>query len=141
MPCLEISMPRVDDATRERLASELTSAFTAACDMPADIFGIRFMEYDLGRSASGGRLWDGDAQQRPYLHFLLYCPRLGRSAKQELVKRLTQSFALCVGHDHWRPVIHICEHPYDNVGVDGNLLSDTFDDCARSPFYYELSDK
>ena len=37
-----------------------------------------------------------------------------------------------------RPVIHIQEHPYDNVGVDGELLSDLFPELVKRKFDYPL---
>lgn len=39
---------------------------------------------------------------------------------------------------HWKPTIHICEYPYDNVGIEGKILSDAFEECAKRSFYYEL---
>ncbi len=138
MPCLEITMPVSDHETKICLADRLTEAFAVATGYPSDIFGIAFHEYDSDAS-SGGKLWDG-GDSRPYLHFLLYCPRLKRSVKQKLVKTLTATFAECVGREHWKPVIHLCEHPYDNVGVNGELLSDSYEECAKSKYYYELSD-
>ena len=38
----------------------------------------------------------------------------------------------------WVPFIHICEHPYDNVVVNGRLLTDSYEECARRSFYYDL---
>ena len=137
MPCLEIAMPKVDTQTKAQLADRLTEAFATVSGFPAEIFGVNFKEYEPGAASSGGHLWDG-GDSRPYLHFLLYSPRLKRSVKQKLVTTLSATFADCVGHAHWIPVIHLCEHPYDNVGVDGKLLSDCYDECAKSRFYYEL---
>ncbi len=137
MPCLEISMPRADDATRERLARELTRAVATATGHPAEILGIRFMEYEPGEVALGGTLWR-DPEKRPYLHILLYIGRLGRAAKQALVSEVSKTFAECVERADWLPVIHIAEHPYDNVGVEGALLSDAYEQCRERPFYYDL---
>lgn len=39
----------------------------------------------------------------------------------------------------WQPVIHLCEHPYDNVGVEGKLLSELYPELAQRPYYYDLS--
>ncbi|MBI4534132.1 MAG: tautomerase family protein [Candidatus Melainabacteria bacterium] len=74
------------------------------------------------------------------LHLNLYCPRLTRSKKQLLVRLLTEAFVVAVQQRHWEPVIHINEHPYDNVGVGGQLLSDAYPECAARKFYYELSE-
>lgn len=139
MPCLEIAMPKVDANTKVQLAEKLTEAFASVTGFPAEIFGINFKEYEQGAASSGGALWNG-GESRPYLHFLLYSPRLKRSVKQKLVAALSATFTDCVGRAHWLPVIHLCEHPYDNVGVEGKLLSDSYDECAKSRFYFELPD-
>ena len=139
MPCLEIAMPKVDTETRVRLADKLTEAFASVSGFPAEIFGIKFKEYEPGTASSGGTLCN-DGNSVPYLHFLLYSPRLKRSVKQKLVATLSATFTDCVGHADWLPVIHLCEHPYDNVGVEGELLSYSYEECAKSRFYYELAD-
>ncbi|MFH2049488.1 MAG: tautomerase family protein [bacterium] len=137
MPCLEIVIPEIDQETKTKLADKLTKAFAKSTKFPTDIFGIRFIEYKPGETASGGKMWDGKIG-RPYLHFLLYCPRIDRTAKQNVVKSFTKAYTESIGNSDWKPVIHICEHPYDNVGVEGELLSDTYEECAKSKFYYEL---
>lgn len=137
MPCLEISMPATTVEIKQTLSTELTKAFAEIAGFPADIFGIKFHEYGEHSTASGGKLIDKSAE-RPYLHFLLYCPRLKRPVKQKLVSEFTSLFIKAVGHEGWWPVVHICEHPYDNVGVEGKLLSDSYDECRESSFYYDL---
>ena len=137
MPCLEISMPATTVEIKQTLSIELTKTFSEISGFPADIFGIRFHEYADSSTASGGKLIDKSAE-RPYLHFLLYCPRLKRTVKQKLVTAWSSVFTEVVSHQAWWPVIHICEHPYDNVGVEGKLLSDAYDECRESQFYYDL---
>ena len=88
MPCLEITMPSTTADTKTHLASRLTEVFAKASGFPSDIFGIYFNEYKPGTAASGGKMFDGGAS-RPYLHLLLYGPRLRRSVKQKLVQSLT----------------------------------------------------
>ncbi|MDF1544823.1 MAG: hypothetical protein P1R58_06930 [bacterium] len=139
MPCLEVTLPKVEAGVKATLAKELTTAFCSATGFPVEIFGILFREYEYGRAASGGEICS-DSDTRPYLHMVLYCPRLKRSAKQKVVKSLTESFCSVVGRIEWRPVLHICEHPYDNVGVDGKLLSDSFEQCREAEFYYPLTE-
>ncbi|MFH1374102.1 MAG: hypothetical protein ABII79_09930 [bacterium] len=140
MPCLEITMPRTDTDTRQQLATKLTETFAQNTRFEAEIFGVRFCEYDVGEAASGGKLWDG-REGRPYLHFVLYCPRISRVVKQNVVKALTAVFTECLSKPDWLPIIHICEHPYDNLGVAGELASDAFEECANRNFYYELTDE
>jgi len=139
MPCLEVTIPRMDISTKEELSTKLTEAFTAGTGFHGDIFGIHYIEYDTGNAASGGKLCDHKSE-RPYLHMTLYTPRLRRSVKQNVIEALTTAFADATGKPGWKPVIHITEHPYDNVGVDGKLLSDTYGECANREFYYDLSD-
>ncbi|MCK5126425.1 MAG: tautomerase family protein [candidate division Zixibacteria bacterium] len=137
MPCLEITMPQTTAETKTALAEKLTIIFSEATGMGADIFAIHFNEYNSGEVSIGGKIWNG-GESRPYLHFMLYCPRLKRSVKQIIIKKMTLAFAESVGNPDWKPVIHIDEHPYDNVGVEGKLLSDAYEACAKAEFYYSL---
>ena len=137
MPCLEISMPKTDIRTKKRLAEKLTTSFATVSNFDAEIFGIRFLEYENNSASSGGKLCDG-SENSPYLHFVLYCPKITRTTKKKLAESLTSAFIEAVENISWKPVIHICEHPYDNVVVDGQLLSDAFEECAERKFYYDL---
>ncbi len=78
------------------------------------------------------------ANDPPYIHFLLYCPRLKRSAKQALAKSMTDAFVTATQQPAWKPILHISEHPYDNIAVEGKLLSDAYKECAERPFYYPI---
>jgi phenylpyruvate tautomerase PptA (4-oxalocrotonate tautomerase family) len=140
MPCLEMTLPKLDDSTKTELAERLTSAFAELSGFPGEIFGICFKEYERGNAASGGKIWLG-GETRPYLHFLLYSPRLSRAIKQSLVDKFTSIFTDVLGKPEWKPVIHLCEHPYDNVGVDGQLLSDLYEELGNRKFYYDTSDE
>lgn len=136
MPCLEVSVPALDVEVKAKLAERLTEAFCGATGHDAGIFGIRFFEYGLGSAAQGGKLWRGDGV--PYLHFLLYCPRLSRNQKQQVVESLSSAFTDVTAKPDWVPVIHIAEHPYDNVGVGGTLLTEAYPILAEREFYYRL---
>jgi hypothetical protein len=37
-----------------------------------------------------------------------------------------------------KPLIHILEFPYDNIGVDGQLLTDADEELASRPYYFVL---
>ncbi len=136
MPCLEITLPASDPESRARLAEALTAAFVRSTGFEREIFGIHFREYAPGEAAVGGRLCglDGPA----YLHLLLFCPRLRRTQKQRVVAEFTGAFEACLGTARGRPVVHIAEHPYDNVGVEGSLLSDRYEALAQRDFYFPL---
>lgn len=138
MPCLEIYLPETNRETKSRLADRLTALFAECSGFPAEIFAIHFNEYQPDQIAIAGKLWDGQTG-RPYLHMVLYIPRIKRSVKQKLVAEFSTAFAECVNHPDWKPVIHICEHPYDNVGVEGQLLSDAYEACANKSFYYDMN--
>lgn len=139
MPCLEIVTPRLLRDKKELIATGLTEVFCSVTGHESSIFGIRFHEYDLADAAMGGRLCDQE-NVSPYLHFVLYCPRLKRSQKQKLIEELSTVFSKAVEKPTWLPVIHIAEHPYDNVGFQGKLLSDLFEDCRKREFYYSLKE-
>lgn len=136
MPCIELSLPKVEPKIKAALAANLTEAFCVATGHPAEIFGIRFFECEPGEASVGGRICSDDGSA--YLHVLVYSPRLKRSAKQKLGAALTEAFRSATGRQYWSPVIHLSKHPYVNVVVDGKLLSDAFEECAKHPFYYEL---
>ncbi|MDD5090108.1 MAG: hypothetical protein PHQ23_04250 [Candidatus Wallbacteria bacterium] len=136
MPSMEISMPKVTDLVRARLAFDLTAVFCTTGGFEPEIFGMRFNEYGPGFAAQGGKLWDGTGH--PYLHILLYTPRLKKSVKRTLIERLSAAFAAAVENPEWVPVIHLCEHPYDDIGVGGKLLSDAYEECRKRKFYYDL---
>lgn len=136
MPCLEISLPKMATEKKRKLAAALTEAFCSSTGHDASIFGVRFFEYDPDCAANGGVLVSDSGS--PFVHFLLYCPRLKRESKQKLAESLTNAFTMVTEQPDSKPVIHICEHPYDNVVVDGRLLSDAFAECASRQFYYDL---
>ena len=90
-------------------------------------------------AAHAGRLTGRDDAD-PYLHMVLYSPRLSRAAKAAVARALTDAFAGATGRPSWRPVIHLCEHPYENVAVNGELLIDTYPELGERPFYYPAGD-
>ncbi|HLE12713.1 MAG: hypothetical protein A2504_16880 [Bdellovibrionales bacterium RIFOXYD12_FULL_39_22] len=137
MPCIEISLPKVNREIKSALASELTEAFCSSTGHSSEILGLRFFEYEQDSAAMGGQLCDVPGAL-PYLHMLVYSPRLKRSVKQKVGAALVAAFARGTKQQDWVPVIHISEHPFDNVVVDGKLLTDAYEECAKRSFYYEL---
>jgi phenylpyruvate tautomerase PptA (4-oxalocrotonate tautomerase family) len=122
MPCLMISMPRSNAEIKKQLTSDLTDAFTASTRFPKDTLGIRFLEYDPGEAANEGRLWDGSTG-KPYLHMVLYSPRLQSAEKKTLIKALSKAFVDAIGDPKWIPVIFLNELSHENIGVDGQKVS------------------
>jgi phenylpyruvate tautomerase PptA (4-oxalocrotonate tautomerase family) len=137
MPCMEITLPKIDTELKQRLSEALTRDFSESMGFPPDIFGIRFNEYDDNQASVGGTLIAKDFQERPYIHILFYCPRVSKSVKRKLGEQVNHSFFRIFEDSNWSPVIHICEHPYDNVVVEGKLLSDTYEEC-QGEFYYKM---
>jgi phenylpyruvate tautomerase PptA (4-oxalocrotonate tautomerase family) len=136
MPCLEVSLPRTELAVREKLMTALTDIGVDVAGFGRDVFRIRFCEYDVGEAGMAGKLWDGN--HNPYLHFLLYCPRLKQSVKQRLITEMSRAFVEIVEQPEWFPVFHICEHPYDNIGASGKPLVEKYPELAGRQFYFDL---
>ena len=136
MPCLEITLPKSPLQLRAQLCTRLTDFVEEVAGFERAIFRIRFSEYEPGEAGVAGHLWDG-IEGVPYLHFVLYCPRLKRSVKQKLIEGFMRLFTEITGKPDWFPVVHICEHPYDNIGGSGTWLAGRPELQGRE-FYFEL---
>ena len=123
MPCLEISAPKLDENKKEILAAKLTKVMADTTQLPIEIFGIRFFEYELGETSNEGKLWDGK-NGKPYHHFKLYIGPLKVEIKKKLIAVLTDTYIETIGNQNWKPVIFIIETPYENIGVEGKPLSE-----------------
>ncbi len=73
-------------------------------------------------------------------HIQIECPRLSRAVKAKVVEGVTRAFCEATGAEPEILVIHISENPYDNVGVGGRLLTDTYPELRERPFYYDTGD-
>ncbi len=123
MPCLELSIPKLDDTKKELLAKKLTKVMAETTQLPPEIFGIRFFEYTIGETANDGILWDGSSG-KPYHHFILYIGNMDEVIKKKMILVLTETYVEIIGKNDWKPVIFICEIPYENIGVAGQPLSE-----------------
>jgi len=123
MPCLEISVPKLDHNKREILAAKLTKVMADVTQLPTEIFGIRFLEYDVGETSNEGKLWDGKTG-KPYHHFKLYIGPLKVEIKKKLIAVLTDTYIETIGNRNWKPVIFIIETLFENIGVEGKPLSE-----------------
>jgi len=139
MPFLEINLPRIEQVIKERLVHKFTDAFCDATSFPGETFGILFKEYEYGDAANGGDICIED-DGRPYIRFMLHSPRLNRKVKQKLAVALSEAFVKAMDSYDWEPAIYFCEHPYDDIVVEGELLSDKYQELADKEFYYELPD-
>jgi phenylpyruvate tautomerase PptA (4-oxalocrotonate tautomerase family) len=138
MPSIAINLPQTDRRTRAALAEALTKAFSSATGFEPEILDVFFHEYSAGQAAHGGALVEDLGRGGP-VHVLICCPRIARGKKQAVAQNLTSALRAATGWDV-DPVVHISEHPYDNVVVNGKLLSDAFEECRRIPFYYPMTD-
>jgi len=138
MPCLEISLPKTSLQMRAEMCARLTDFVIETAGFERTIFRIRFMEYEAGEAGAAGTLWDGE-NGVPYLHMVLYCPRLKRKVKRILIEGFMRLFAEISGKPDWIPVVHICEHPYDNIGGSGTWLAARPELQGRQ-YYFELPD-
>lgn len=137
MPCLEVTLPKMELETRRRLAERLTEALVSSTGMDRQAFCIFFHEYGPGEAAVGGSLWES-ADKPPPIHFALYSPRVKRGVKGRMVEQFT-----AIVTEFWpgwveNLIVHIGEHPYENVGYQGKTLADQYTELARRPFYYPL---
>ena len=82
MPCLEISVPKLENNIKTVLVERLTKAYVDSTGLEARIFGIRFYEYSIGDSANEAILWDGK-KGKPYHHFVFSGPKLKYTTKQK----------------------------------------------------------
>lgn len=139
MPSLEISIPKTDREQKAQLARKLTEAFAQHTRFEPEIFGIRIHEYDKDQAAYAGELCD-EPNARAYLHAILCIPKINRETKQKIVASFTRVYVEVFNDKAMQPVIHIHEYPYDNVGVEGKLLSDAYDECKNQKFYYDLGE-
>jgi phenylpyruvate tautomerase PptA (4-oxalocrotonate tautomerase family) len=137
MPCLEFVSPDLTHDQKQLIATGLTDAFVDITGFEREIFGIHFITYGAGGAAQGGVMWDGSTG-RPMVHLLFYSPRFDREIKQALVIKFTNVVKDVIGDPAWKPVIHLNEHPYDNIGVDGEILSDRHEELRERKFYYDL---
>ncbi|MCO4783852.1 MAG: tautomerase family protein [Candidatus Cloacimonetes bacterium] len=139
---MEISLPTIELDKKQKLAQYLTNSFESATGISSEIFAIKFNEYKDNECFVGGKVvHNSQVKSRPYIHCLLYSPRLNKNVKSKLAKEFTDSFIKVFANIDWWPIIHICEHPYDNVAIEGQLLSDTYEHCKGAKFYYDLDDQ
>ena len=133
MPTIEIELPETTRAVRAALARAVTAAFCDATGHDRATLDVYFHSWGSGDAARAGELLDAEGPRA--VHVSVSSPRLARPAKQALARGLTEAIRGVTG---WveRPVVHLSEHPYDNVVVEGALLSDAFEACRSRPFYY-----
>jgi phenylpyruvate tautomerase PptA (4-oxalocrotonate tautomerase family) len=130
MPWMEVTIPKTDQAIKEQLIAGLNQQFIDATGFEEEVLYIRFSEFDPASAGSSGRF----SQTETFAHVVLYSPRMRFDVKRSVVAGLTSAFdPLKI-----KPLIHILEFPYDNIGADGQLLTDADDELASRPYYFVL---
>jgi len=137
MPFLELTIPRLEKERKQQLAENLTREFIDATGFENEILSIRFAEYGPGEAAVNGKLWV-ENEGHPYSTILVMTPRLRHDVKRALAAGLARVCAEHLPDPGWAPVIHILEFPYENIEVDGQLLTDADEELSSRPFYYVL---
>ncbi|MCI0411660.1 hypothetical protein L0222_02535 [bacterium] len=128
MPWMEVTMPKRENEIKEGLVKRLNQEFIDATGFEEEILYIRISEFERTDAGAAGQL----AGVAGVAHVVLYCPRMRFDVKRMVVSGITNAFA---GTDA-KPLIHILEFPYENIGVEGKLLTDTDEELASRPFYY-----
>jgi phenylpyruvate tautomerase PptA (4-oxalocrotonate tautomerase family) len=134
MPFLEIRMLEMDRTKIELLAKRMNQDFIDATGFEDEILRIQFVPYDRNTLAIRGEF----GSEPEFVHMILFSPRLRFDVKRGLVSALTQAFREVSGKADSNVMIHLHEFPYDNIGVDGQLLTDMDDELASRPYYYVL---
>jgi phenylpyruvate tautomerase PptA (4-oxalocrotonate tautomerase family) len=130
MPWMEVTIPKTDQQIKEQLTASLNQQFIDATGFEDEVLYIRFSEFDSASAGASGQL----SQAESFAHVILYTPRMRFDVKRSVVAGLTSAFDLI----KIKPLIHILEFPYDNIGADGQLLTDADDELASRPYYFVL---
>jgi hypothetical protein len=125
---MEIAIPQTSQIQKEQLFAKIQREFIDATGFEDEKLFVRFSEFHQDELKESG------APSTAAAHVTMYCPRLRFDVKRSLASGLTNAFA----ESGIRPLIHIFEFPYENIAVDGTLLTDADDELASRPFYYVI---
>ena len=126
---MEVVVPQNAQIAKNELAAKIQREFVDATGFEDEKLFIRFSEFDPTDVVESG-----SASDVRVAHVVLYCPRLRFDVKRSLASGLNRVFA----DSGIKPLIHIFEFPYENIAVDGTLLTDADDELASRPFYYVI---
>ena len=129
MPWMEVTIRKIDDSTKEQLLQKLNREFIDATGFEDEVLYVRFSHFDKGEFGESGTLSEGNIA-----HIVIYCPRLRFDVKRSLASALTNAFQ----GTGIKPFIHLLEFPYENIAVDGSLLTDADEELSSRPFYYVI---
>jgi len=126
---MEVVLPQIAEIPKDQLLAKIHREFVDATGFEDEKLFVRFSEFgqnDLGES--------GTLSGAKPAHVVAYCPRLRFEVKRSLASGLTNAFV----EYEIKPLIHIFEFPYENIAMDGRLLTDADDELASRPFYYVI---
>lgn len=129
MPWMEVTIRKTDGSIKEQLLERLNREFIDATGFEDEVLYVRFSEFDKGDFGEMGTPAEGSVG-----HIVLYCPRLRFDVKRSLASGLTNAF----DGTGIKPFIHILEFPYENISINGVLLTDADEELASRPFYYVI---
>jgi phenylpyruvate tautomerase PptA (4-oxalocrotonate tautomerase family) len=129
MPWMEVTIQKTDSALKQQLIAKLNQEFIDATGFEDEVLYVRFSEFESGDTGASGQTGGSG-----YAHIILYCPRMRFDVKRSVVAGLTGALEMIQA----KPLIHILEFPYENIGSDGRLLTDADEELASRPFYYVL---
>ncbi len=141
MPFIEIVIPAFSPAQREAFAGEITDAFSRIAGFPKDILAVYMNYYQIGgdKITVAGK-YIPLFSDKAYLHIAVFSPRLKKAAKREVIAEFTSIAERVFEGKCASPVIHLNEHAYDNIGVNGKMLSELYPELAERTFYYSTND-
>ena len=129
MPWMELTIRKTEISVKEQLLQRLNREFIDATGFEDEVLYVRFSEFDKGEFGESGTFSEANIA-----HLVLYSPRLRFDVKRSLASGLTNAFEGTA----IKPFIHILEFPYENIGVNGVLLTDADEELASRPFYYVI---
>jgi phenylpyruvate tautomerase PptA (4-oxalocrotonate tautomerase family) len=129
MPWMEVTILKSETAVKQQLLERLNREFIDATGFEDEVLYIRFSEFEKGDFGKSGSFADADVA-----NVLVYCPRLRFDVKRSLASGLTNAFE----GTGMKPFLYIMEFPYENIAVDGQLLTDADEELASRPFYYVI---
>jgi phenylpyruvate tautomerase PptA (4-oxalocrotonate tautomerase family) len=127
---MEVTIVKTDSVSKEQLIARLNQEFIDATGFEEEVLYVRFSEFEPGSAGSAGSL-STDAN---FSHVILYTPRMRFDVKRSIVAGITNAFEGI----NVKPMIHILEFPYDNIGMNGQLLTDADEELASRPYYFVL---
>ena len=128
MPFIDVIIPRCRTKALKELSLGMTEEFCRITGFEREILAIHFTQYETISIA-------GKFVEKGYVHVHIFIPRIEKGVKTELIAKFSEMVKKEFKCD---PVVHISEHPYDNIGVSGKSLSELIPELGERKFYYDV---